>query len=314
MKSFLITGSSGFIGSNLAHSLVNNKVELHLLVNKKSNLWRIKNILPDVILHKINISKKSEINSLIKKIEPDCTFHLASYGVHPFQKNFVSMFNTNVIGSFNLFESLEKHCESSKVVNIGSSFEYGPKQKSIKSSEILEPNTIYGVTKSSQSILANYFSQKTNLSLNTLRIFGAYGKYESKGRLIPDILLSVIKRKKLFISSPKSKRDFIHIDDVVSCILSASKKKINGEILNVGSGKEVSVEKIIEISRKILNKDIPVNINLKNQREFDKTGGGTGHANISETKKILGWEPKISFNIGIQESYDWFKENISFYD
>lgn len=313
MKTFLITGASGFIGSNLVHSLIKKSGNHHLLINSNSNLWRIKQVLPNVQLHRADICDNKKIKSLIKKLEPDYTFHLSSYGVYPKQNNFNSMIMTNVLGTFNLLESLEKYSESSKIVNAGSFFEYGKKTKPIKKSDLLEPNTPYGVSKAAQSLTANYFSQKTKLSINTLRIFGAYGKYESKNRLIPDIILSILKQKKLFISSPKSMRDFIHVDDVISCIHKISRTKLNNEIINVGNGKEYSVEEIIAICRKCFDEDIPVNYNLKNQREFDKTSKVCS-ANVSELNQLLNWKPKISITDGLMDSYNWFKKNMDLYN
>ena len=313
MKTFLITGASGFIGSNLVHSLIHKTGNYHLLVNRNSNLWRLKEVLSNIQLHRADISDNKKIKSLIKKIEPDYTFHLSSYGVYPKQNNFNSMIMTNVIGTFNLLDSLEKYSESSKMINVGSFFEYGMKLKSIKTSDSLEPNTLYGVSKTAQSLTASYFSQKTKLTINTLRIFGAFGRYESKNRLIPDILLSILKQKKLFISSPKSKRDFIHIDDVISCIIKISNTKLNNEIINVGNGKEYSVEEIIEICRECFTEKIPIHYDLKNQREFDKTNQVCS-ANISEITKLVNWEPKIPIRDGLIDSYNWFKENIKLYN
>ena len=313
MKTFLVTGASGFIGSNLVHSLIKKSGNHHLLINSNSNLWRIKQVLPNVQLHRADICDNKKIKSLIKKLEPDYTFHLSSYGVYPKQNNFNSMIMTNVLGTFNLLESLEKYSESSKIVNVGSFFEYGKKTKPIKKSDLLEPNTLYGVSKAAQSLTANYFSQKTKLTINTLRIFGAYGKYESKNRLIPDIILSILKQKKLFISSPKSMRDFIHVDDVISCIHKISRTKLNNEIINVGNGKEYSVEQIIAICRKCFDEDIPVNYNLKNQREFDKTSKVCS-ANVSELNQLLNWKPMISITDGLMDSYNWFKKNMDLYN
>jgi len=313
MKTFLITGASGFIGSNLVRSLIHKTGNYHLLVNRTSDLWRLKEVLPSIQLHRADISNNNKVKSLIKKIEPDCTFHLSSYGVHPKQNNFNSMMMTNVIGTFNLLESLEKYSQSSKIINVGSFFEYGTKLKPIKISDSLEPNTLYGISKTAQSLTASYFSQKTKLKINTLRIFGAFGRYESKNRLIPDILLSILKQKKLYISSPQAKRDFIHVDDVVSCIVKTSNTKLNNQIINVGTGKEYSVKEIIEICRNCFNEKIPIHYNLKNKREFDKTNQ-ICCADSSEITKLVNWKPKIPIRDGLIDSYDWFKKNIKLYN
>jgi nucleoside-diphosphate-sugar epimerase len=79
MENILITGAAGFIGANLSRKITKSKIIPHLIVHNNSNLWRINNILPNSILHRVDVSNKTSIKQIIKKIEPDLTYHLASY-------------------------------------------------------------------------------------------------------------------------------------------------------------------------------------------------------------------------------------------
>ena len=76
MNNVLITGAAGFIGANLSRKIIKSKIIPHLIVHTNSNLWRIKDILPNSILHRVDISNKKSLKQIIKKIEPDLTYHL----------------------------------------------------------------------------------------------------------------------------------------------------------------------------------------------------------------------------------------------
>jgi len=195
-----------------------------------------------------------------------------------------------------------------KFVNLGSSFEYGPKLSKIKETDDTKPLTAYGVSKVAQTNFAQYFAKHRNLPAVTLRIFNAYGMFEEENRLIPSLMLSALTEKTLHIKNPKEIRDFIFVKDVVDAMIKASKIKKSGIILNIGTSNGYSVEQIVRKSSKITNADNIV---------FDSNKKPENHrklvANIEEAKKILGWEMRFSIDKGLKETFDWFKHNIRLY-
>lgn len=312
MSNILITGASGFIGSNLARKLSKSGHKISLFINKKSNLWRIQDIISNFDTHFVNISDADEIKQKIRQIKPDLVYHFATYGVYPSQKNLSMMIKTNIIGSINLMQVLNEYNDIERFVNIGSSFEYGSKSKPIKETDMVEPNTAYGVTKVAQSHFAQYFAFHDELPAVTLRIFNAYGMYEEPGRLITDIMLSSINKSTLNVSTFEAKRDFIHMDDIIDAVIKASKMSEIGEIFNIGGGRLYSVKEVIDLTNKITNVDLKISLDKKKQREFDKKGGKVV-ANIQKAKKILNWEPKLSLENGLSITYDWYRKNIHLY-
>ena len=84
---FLITGASGFVGSNLLRRLVEEKAEVYIILRKNSKTWRIKNILDKVNIHTGDLSKFNEVQQIVDKTRPTVIYHLASYGAYPYQKN-----------------------------------------------------------------------------------------------------------------------------------------------------------------------------------------------------------------------------------
>lgn len=315
MTTILVTGGTGFVGSNLIRKLSSSKNKIHLLTRNSSNFWRIDDVKEKLDIHKVDLFDKKKLEIIIKKIDPKIVFHLAAYGIKHSENDISKTFESNVVGTHNLFSILSNQ-PVKRIVNVGSVFEYGQKSNNngFLETDCLDPLTIYGIAKAAQTNIANHFFKFRSLPVTTLRLFTPYGMFEEKGRLVTDIMLALIKNKKLKISSPKSIRDFIFIDDVVEALIRASKtSNINGKVFNIGYGKPNSVENIVNISKNFSNYKIKIMITNNQKQDYDLFGGKV-YANITNAKKILNWKPKYFLEEGLKKTYDWYQKNISLYD
>ena len=153
MSNVLVTGASGFIGANLVRDLINTKDQIHVLIRKQSNLWRLNNIISECNVHFVDISKIDEVRNMISKVKPEIVYHCSSFGVYQNQKDISKMTQTNVVGTSNLLMALRENSELERLVNLGSVFEYGSKSNSIKETDPTQPFDSYSVTKVSQTKL-----------------------------------------------------------------------------------------------------------------------------------------------------------------
>lgn len=314
MSNILITGASGFIGANLVHHLSRTKNQINIFVREQSDLWRINDVLSKVHIHSVDLVNSKSLKKKIFEIKPDIVFHCATYGVLPYQKSISKLIKTNILGSVNLMTALTEYNNLERFVNLGSSFEYGTKLRPIKESELVEPITPYGIVKVTQTYFTKYFAYQKNLPSVTLRLFTPYGRYDEPGRLISDIMVSLVRKNKLTLFSPYAVRDFIHIDDVINAMMKAAKTpKIHGEVFNIGSGREYSVGEIVKFACEVAKTDIEIVWKNSTQREFDKAGG-KGHADIKKSKMLLNWNPKHTIKEGLSKTYNWYKENLYFYN
>lgn len=313
MSKIIITGASGFVGANLVKKKL-KKNEIYVFARKESNTWRLNDVKSEINIERINFGNKSKIQSAINKINPDYVFHLATYGGYPFQQDIEKIIESNVTYSVNLMQVLSEYGRLEKFVNIGSSSEYGPKTKPMQETDLAEPVFPYGITKWTQTYFSKYFFMKYGLPSVTLRLFSVYGPLEEPGRLIYDIMIHILKNKTLKLSSKKVKRDFIFVDDVIEAIKKISTtSNIEGEIFNVGSGKEYSIEDVIKIVQGKLKKDLKVSWgNIEKQRSFETDNHWI--ADISKTKKELKWKPKINLEKGLAETFEWYKKNMYIYN
>jgi len=302
LANILVTGATGFIGTNLIYRLVDSKDSVSILTHKKSNIKHIKNIISKLDVYEVDFTKYDTIKEKIKKIKPDIIHHLAAYGVYGNQIKNEKIINTNILGTLNLFNAISEYADVSKVVNLGSSFEYGPQLKKNKECDKTNPQTIYGISKVAQTNLAQYFYEKKKLPISSLRVFNAYGSFENQNRLIPSIILASLNHKKIDINNPNDIRDFIFVKDVIDALIKESKSKRHGEIYNIGTSKGYSVRQIAKKISKLTKSDNMI-FHENNNHEYS----GKIIADISKSKNMLKWEPKYAIDQGLKETFEWFK-------
>lgn len=308
-KRILITGATGFIGANLTKRCIEIGTDVYIFSRDTSNKWRIKDILKDVKNFCVDLLDYENLEKFILRIKPEIIFHTATYGGYPFQKEENKIIQTNIIGTMNLVSACSK-VGFDVFVNTGSSSEYGIKSNPMNENDILEPINDYGVAKASATLFCQMKAKTENLPIVTLRLFSPYGYYEEKTRLIPSVIISCLENKIPKLSSPKSVRDFVFIEDVIDSYFKVVKNKIAGEIFNIGYGKQHSVGEVVnEIVKLTDSKISPHWETVVNPRIEPKVW----QADISKAKKILKWEPKYDLEQGLEKTIGWFRKNLILY-
>lgn len=310
-RTYLITGAAGFIGANICRKLVEeDALHIHAFVNEKSSLWRINEITNKIHLHHIDLTNKRKVQEAVREIRPDIIYHLAAYGAYSSQNFDEKIIETNIIGSWNLLSSCAKF-EYELFVNVGSSSEYGNKMSPMKETSLLEPDSMYAVTKSTQTNLCQYLAIKKNLPIVTFRLFSVYGPYEEPTRLIPNLIMAAVHKRSIDMVSPHTSRDFIYIDDVIDSFLMIDRlKKKKGEIFNIGTGIQTSLKELVDIVSKEIGYPLDARWEAMQPRTWDKN---IWVSDITKARKLLQWEPKVLINQGIGKCITWFENHCSIY-
>jgi nucleoside-diphosphate-sugar epimerase len=181
----------------------------------------------------------------------------------------------------------------------------------MKETNALDPITAYGASKAWATLYAKYLAFSKKTPITTLRLFGVYGFYESRGRLIPNIILAFLKNDQPAIISPHFLRDFVFVDDVVNAYLKAAEKKFSNLVFNIGSGKQTTLLEIFIQLKKILKVEIEPVWENHSRHLFDTN---RRIADIKLAKKHLGWKPQTNLLVGLKQTAEWFKRNKSLYE
>lgn len=310
-KRVLVTGATGFIGANLVRRLIKEGQEVFVLIRKGSNLWRIEEIKSELKMFEAPLEDSERLAQVIEDIKPQVIFHLATYGGFSNQGEPDKIIGTNVAGTANLLAACIK-TGFELFVNTGSSSEYGIKEHPMSENDATAPISEYGATKEAISLLLQRIAKSKNLNIVTMRPFAVYGYFEEGERLIPHIILSCLTNHDPRLSTPRSVRDFIFIEDLVDGYMATMEKKdIAGEIFNLGSGVQYSIGDIARFAIELSGKSLrPVYGIRPSTQKVEPT---TWVADISKAKDRLGWEPKHDIRKGLSKSIEWFKANRALY-
>ncbi|MFC1578173.1 NAD-dependent epimerase/dehydratase family protein [Thermodesulfobacteriota bacterium] len=306
MKRTIITGASGFVGANLTRRLLDEGHEVHLLVRKNYNPWRIESIIDAVRIHQVRFEDLAQLEGIVANIKPEWVFHLAAHGAYSWQKDLHQIIQANFIGTINLVQACVK-AGFEAFINTGASSEYGFKKHAASEDEMLEPNSHYAVTKASASLFCRYTAQSRNACISTLRLYSVYGPYEDPKRLIPNIILKGLVGGYPNLTNPDTARDFIYIDDVCDAYLMAAEKTVgdaSGEIFNVGTGIQTSLQQVVGLMRTEGRIHAKPEWGTMSDRIWDTN---TWIADNRKIKRIIGWQPRFSFKQGFIRTLEWFR-------
>ena len=309
----VVFGANGFVGANLVRFLMDHGFKVTAVVRNSASAWRLNSFPHKVRLWEGSVSIRQSVVSALKDIEPVGVINTAVYGGYPFQKESEGIYKTNFEGCRNVTEaSFEAGVEW--CINTGSSSEYGFKDSPMKEADILEPADDYAVSKAAASLYCSSFARRSNFRLFNLRLFSVYGPFEEPTRLIPHLLLSLIRGKVPQLSSPKPLRDYVYAGDACEAYLRVIENYSNlkpGDTFNVGSGRSTSVGDVVETISRIISRRFEVRWESNPGRASDVAKEWV--ADTEKSRRVLGWEAKVDLEMGLRLSNEWFNNNLKLY-
>jgi NAD dependent epimerase/dehydratase len=311
MKTVLVTGADGFIGSHLVEMLVEKGIKVRALSCYNSfNYW---GWLEDVeCIDKIeiitgDIRDRDLCNDLTKGI--DTIFHLAALIAIPYSyKAPRSYVETNVTGTLNLCQAaLENNC--SRFIHTSTSEVYGTaRYVPIDEKHPLQPQSPYSASKIAADSMALSFYYSFGLPLTVARPFNTYGPRQSARAVIPTIITQIAYGKKeINFGDVKPTRDFNYVRDTCKGLIMISEaEQTNGEVFNIGSNTEVSIGEIFQIIAEIMGSDSRLVIKEERLRPASSEIYRLVCDN-SKLRNLTGYKQDYDLRQGITETINWFK-------
>ncbi|MDP2923762.1 MAG: GDP-mannose 4,6-dehydratase [Candidatus Omnitrophota bacterium] len=320
MKKILVTGSSGFIGSHLAEALVRKNYKVRALVHYNSfrNIGNLNFVNKNILKEMEIVFGNVEDFNFMKKISKgtDVIMHLAALIGIPYSYEAVSSYiNTNIIGAENILQAaLENNV--GQVIHTSTSEVYGSAEYiPIDEKHPQKAQSPYSATKIAADKLAESYWRSFGLPVSIIRPFNTYGPRQSARAIIPTIIMQIIhKVPRVFIGSDFPIRDFTYVDDTIRAFISIiGNKKSIGQAINVGFGKGISIKELSGIICNVL-RDRKIKItSVKERIRPQKSEVERLVCNNKKAKELLGWQPKVNLEAGLNKVIQFINENKEYY-
>jgi UDP-glucose 4-epimerase len=309
MSRLLITGGMGAIGKNLAAAAIGKGLDVVVLDDFSSAAG-------GTLDKKVQVCKGSvEDEGLVKKLLKDSVEYVVHLAALFANQNSVDNpsadLTTNGLGSLNVAR-LSAQVRIKRVVYASSSCVYENSNSAmLETSAVGGFDTPYALTKYLGEKYFEMYGHLEELNYSTVRIFNSYGPYEFPGKyrnVIPNFLQLAMKREPLpILGTGGETRDFTYVTDIAEGILLALvTPEAKGEIFNLGNGKETSVIELANAINQISGN--PAGVEFHERRNWDNVTKRL--SDIDKARTILKYSPKVSFEIGLANTYEWLKAEV----
>ena len=303
-----ITGADGFIGSHLTEHLLGKGFQVNALV-----FYNFRNSWGWLDYSKYKSSKKLKVISgdirdpkLIKSsmIGCDAVINLAALiGIPYSYVSPLSYIQTNILGTYNILEAA-KDLKLKKIIQTSTSEVYGsPNTVPIKETDQLKGQSPYSASKISADQIALSYFYSFNMPVTIIRPFNTFGPRQSPRAIIPTIILQSLEKNKMIkLGSLNTTRDFNFVEDITKAFyLSLVKNKLDGEVINLGSGFEITIKNLIKEIGSLMNKKLQV-ITDKGRIRPKNSEVLRLKADTKKAKKLLKWSPQFQGVTGLRKN------------
>lgn len=311
-----MTGADGFIGSHLVEALVRRGDRVRAMVQYNSfNSWGWLESVPARTMRSVEVIPgdiRDQAAALELAQTADVVYHLAALIAIPYSyRSPRSYIETNVLGTLNVMNAA-RQLGIARVVHTSTSEVYGTARSvPIGEGHALQAQSPYAASKIGADKVAESFHHSFGLPVVTLRPFNAYGPRQSARAVIPTILSQLVAgAAELRLGDRRPTRDFTFVDDTVRAFISvadAPAEAVVGQVLNAGSGSEISIGALAELLCEISGRKVPV---LEEEARHRPPGSEVMRlvADSSRLRAATGWAPEHSLRDGLTETWRWMAD------
>lgn len=313
-KKVLVTGADGFIGSHLVEALLGEGYDVKAFVYYNSfNTWGWldtlnKEKLGNIEIFMGDIRDSNRVREAMRDVEE--VFHLAALIAIPYSYEAPdSYIDTNIRGTLNVLQAA-KDFNVKRVLITSTSEVYGTaKYVPIDENHPFQGQSIYSASKIGSDRMAEAFYRSFDMPITIVRPFNTYGPRQSARAVIPTIITQLLNGSNgIKLGSLTPTRDFNFVKDTANGFIEISKSALTiGEEINIATQKEISIKQLAEELIKQINPRANIICDAQRLRpeksEVDRLLGSN-----EKIKKLTNWSAKYTFEEGIKETIEWFKE------
>lgn len=303
-KQLLIVGGNGFIGRWAAYEGIRRGFDTTILspsfVDRAARIQKVSYLVSD-------ISNRNRLSAVLEGCQFTHVINLGGYINHStFSQTGSVLIDTHFRGVMNLVEVLNNPSLQC-FLQIGSSDEYGLLAAPQSENDVASPTSQYSLAKSAASQFLQLLYRDEQFPAVIVRLFLVYGPGQKPDRFLPALITSCINNQELEVSSGLQVRDFCHVKDVVRGLYDLIDcKSAKGEIFNLGSGTPRTIRSVIEtVVDKFASKSP-----IFGTRDIRPGENISLYPDLNKARKFINWEARISFEDGLQETIQFYKEKI----
>jgi nucleoside-diphosphate-sugar epimerase len=303
----LVTGASGFIGSHLTRRLVEDGADVHALTSAVSSVYptRLVDLRPHITLHEGNLTDRSAMDALVRTVRPRVVFHLGAYThVGKSWQRVDECVQANVQGTVNLLQALDT-VGYDRFVNTGTSEIYGDVSVPFVEDMPVNPISPYSVSKYAAERYCRMFHAGRGWPIVMLRPFNAFGPAQSPDRVIPEIIVRALRGEELRMTQGRQTREFNYVEDLVDgFVLAGTASGVDGEVINIGYGEEISMREVATTVLDLLGNPIEPQFGALPERP---TEIHRMYADPTKARQLLGWKPSHTLAQGLAKTIEWYR-------
>jgi CDP-glucose 4,6-dehydratase len=315
MRSSLVTGAYGFIGSALVRGLLQRGVGVTVLrrdATPRSTLL-IENLEARVNVVTGDATDSSLVERALADYEVDTVFHLAAQTiVGTARRSPLTTWEVNVGGTWTMLEACRR-LGVQRVIVAASDKAYGDSDDlPYREDTALQPRYPYETSKAAADLIARSYWPTLGVPVATTRFANVYGGGDlHRSRLIPEVVDAVLAgRRPIIRSDGTPERDLLFVDDAVAAYLAVADaldgEGARGEAFNAGCGRSYAVREVAELICRIAGSDVEPDIQGQAipYREIDRQ-----YVDSSKLHGLTGWQPRVSLEEGLRRTVDWYRAN-----
>lgn len=307
MKTCIIFGGNGFVGSHLADGLVQRGYDVKIFGSFQHGTENLSKCIDNVELIKGDYLNRQDIHAALNDVDVLFHFISATNPVTSIQDPALDI-ETNVIGSIRLFQAaLENDVEKIVYSSSGGTIYGQTDGKPVHEEDPKNPINPYAISKLTIEHYLEYYRNSNGIKYTVLRYSNPFGERQNPlgtQGVIPVFLNKILHDERpVIFGDGTAVRDYIYIRDAIDATLAVFESKTDESVFNIGSGYGISINQLVNIMSEVTGKDVnPVYI------ENTKTNISTVTLDISRISKATGWAPQVSIKEGIIKTWNWLKQ------